>query len=87
MNRAHNLQPGEKEPEFKEFSRAERVEMIHRKLKVRDAKQTELLTLLTQPDKSGHVLTDAWLSLEVAQGDLDYEVESEIRERLDGPRR
>ena len=68
------------------LSLPETLELIQHHLRIRDERQTLLLQLLAQPDKSGHVLTDAWLQLQLAQGDLDHHVENEISERLDNPR-
>jgi len=60
----------------------ERLEIIQQKLKIRDAKEEELLKLIEQPDQRGKVLTDAWLEREIAQGDLDQLVKNEIQDRL-----
>jgi hypothetical protein len=63
-------------------SSAERMEALHSRITIRDTKQAELVALIARPDSGGSALTNAWLQLEIAQGDLDGLVKAEIQYRL-----
>jgi hypothetical protein len=59
-----------------------RVERIRELFKARDARQDQLLHLLSRSDLTGNLLTDAWFELKRAQGDVDRLVANEIRAHL-----
>jgi hypothetical protein len=81
MDRERGFPPsGETTPV--ETALLERIRRIREMSESRDARQEELLRLIAQPTMSGRPLTDAWLKLQNAQGELDRSVSDEIRERL-----
>jgi hypothetical protein len=63
-----------------ELPHLERVARIRETLKLRDAKQEELLRLISLPDKPGGPLTEALFQLKRAQADVDRLLATEIRE-------
>ena len=65
-----------------EPSLAERMETLHRQIGVRDTRQAELVGIMAEPHPVDNSLTNAWLQLEIAQGDVDYIVKREIQRRL-----
>ena len=78
MNPEHNV-PWMSEGKL---SPAERNEAIRRQISARDAKQSALLELLSNPNARDDELTDTWVALAMAQGDVDYLVKAEMKFRL-----
>ena len=65
-----------------DMSRAERLAEITTLVRSRDDKHQKVVTVLAESDVAPHALTDAWLELELAQGDLDDAIRKAIKERL-----
>ena len=62
----------------------ERIEELKQLIVARDLKQAELISLIANPlPVDDAVLTDAWLQLEIAQGDLESRVRTTIKGLID----
>jgi hypothetical protein len=70
------------EPSGAEQPLSERMETLHRQITIRDTRQAELLALMAAPLAVDSALTSAWLQLEIAQGDLDDVIRSELQRHL-----